>query len=63
MAVKTLAVPGMHEVTGLEKSFMEAFLNFLLGPRDIEDAAIRKMADISEFMGKFGSLGDAFAGD
>ena len=63
LAINTLAVPRTPEVSGLEKSFMEAFLTFLLGPRDVEDAAIRKMADISEFMGKFSSLGDAFSAD
>jgi hypothetical protein len=63
LAIKTLAMHRMPEVSGLEKSFMEAFLTFLLGPRDVEDAAIRKMADISEFMGKFSSLGDAFSAD
>ena len=63
MAIKTLSVPRMHEVSGLEKSFMDAFLTFLLGPRDIEDAAIRKMTDISEFMGKFSALGAALSDD
>ena len=63
MAIKTLIVPRMPEVSELENSFMEAFLTFLLGPRDVEDAAIRKMADIGEFIGKFSSLGDAFSGD
>ncbi len=63
LAIKTLVVPGTAEMSGLENSFMEAFLTFLLGPRDVEDAAIRKMADISEFVGKFSSLGDAFSGD
>ncbi len=63
MAIKTLVVPRTPEVSGLEKSFMEAFLTFLLGPRDVEDAAIRKMADIGEFIGKFSSLGDAFSGN
>ena len=63
MAIKTLVVPRTPKVSGLETSFMEAFLTFLLGPREVEDAAIRKMADIGEFVGKFSSLGDAFSGD
>ncbi len=63
MAIKTLVMPLTPEVSELENSFMEAFLTFLLGPRDVEDAAIRKMADIGEFIGKFSSLGDAFSGD
>jgi hypothetical protein len=33
LAIKT------PEVSNLEKSFMEAFLTFLLGPQDVEDAA------------------------
>ncbi len=56
-------MPLTPEVSELENSFMEAFLTFLLGPRDVEDAAIRKMTDIGEFIGKFSSLGDAFSGD
>ncbi len=63
LAIKTLVMPLTPEVSELENSFMEAFLTFLLGPRDVEDAAIRKMADIGEFIGKFSSLGDAFSGD
>ncbi len=63
MAIKTLSVPRTHEVSGLEESFMDAFLTFLLGPRDVEDAAIRKMTDISEFVGNFSSLGAAFSDD
>jgi hypothetical protein len=63
LAIKTLVVPRTPEVSSLEKSFMEAFLTFLLGPRDVEDAAIRKMADIGEFIGKFSSLGAAFSDD
>ena len=63
MAKKTFVMPLNPGASNLEKSFMEAFLAFLLGPRDIEDAAIRKMADISEFMGKFSSLGAAFSDD
>jgi hypothetical protein len=57
LAIKT------PEVSDLEKSFMEAFLTFLLGPQDVEDAAIRKMSDINEFIGKFSSLGAAFSDD
>ena len=63
LAIKTLSVPRTHEVSGLDQSFMDAFLTFMLGPRNVEDAAIRKMTDISEFMGKFSSLGAAFSGD
>ena len=63
LAIKTLVMPLTPEVSELENSFMEAFLTFLLGPRDVEDAAIRKMTDIGEFIGKFSSLGDAFSGD
>jgi len=63
LAIKTLSVPRTHKVSGLEESFMDAFLTFLLGPRDVEDAVIRKMTDISEFMGKFSSLGAAFSDD
>jgi len=60
LAIKTLSVPRTHKVSGLEESFMDAFL---LGPRDVEDAAIRKMTDISEFMGRFSALGAAFSDD
>ncbi len=63
LAIKTLSVPWAPGVSPLEQSFMEAFLTFLLGPREVEDAAIRKMTDIGEFMGKFSPLGDAFSGD
>ncbi len=63
LAMKTLVMPRTPEMSGLETSFMEAFLTFLLGPREVEDAAIRKMADIGEFVGQFSSLGDAFSGD
>ena len=63
MAIKTLSMPRTHGVSDLEKSFMEAFFTFLLGPRNVEDAAIRKMADISEFMGKFSALGAALSDD
>lgn len=63
LALKTLVVPRTPDVSALEKSFMEAFMTFLLGPRDVEDAAIRKMTDIGEFMGKFSSLGAAFSDD
>lgn len=63
LAIKTLFAPRTPEVSDLEKSFMEAFLTFLLGPRDVEDAAIRKMTDISEFMGRFSALGAAFSDD
>jgi len=61
LAINTLVVPRTLEVSGLEKSYMDAFLTFLLGPRDVEDAAIKKLADIGEFMVRFSSLGDAFS--
>jgi len=63
LAIKTLVVPRTPDASPLENSFMEAFLTFLLGPREVEDAAIRKMADIGEFVGKFSSLGAAFSDD
>jgi len=63
LAIKTLVMPRNPDVSDLETSFMEAFLTFLMGPKEVEDAAIRKMTDIGEFVGKFNSLGAAFSDD